>query len=101
MLIARRTEAAERDLRDIAFYVAVNEHRPEAADRIMDELITQADNLAQSSRSSQMGSSCPELGDSVRLFSHKRRVIIFRYQAHGIDVLRFADSSQDYLAWKL
>jgi plasmid stabilization system protein ParE len=48
-----------------------------------------------------MGSSCLELGDSVRLFSHKRWVIIFRYQAHGIDVLRLADSSQDYLAWKL
>ena len=101
MLKARRTEAAERDLRDIAFYVAFNDHRPQTADRIIDELITQADNLARLSKSSQMGTSCPELGDRVRLFSHKRWVIIFRYEPHGIDVLRFADSSQDYLAWRL
>lgn len=90
MLTARRTEAAERDLQDIAFYVAFNEHRPQAAE-----------NLARLSKSAEMGASCPELGESVRLFSHKRWVIIFRYEAHGIDVLRFADSSQDYLAWRL
>ena len=34
MLTARRTDAAERDLRDIAFYVACNNH-PQAADRII------------------------------------------------------------------
>jgi plasmid stabilization system protein ParE len=101
MLTARRTETAERDLREIAFYVAFNDRRPETADRIIDELIIKADNLAQSSKSSQMGTSCPELGDGVRLFSHKRWVIVFRYEAHGIDVLRFADSSQHYLAWRL
>ena len=43
MLTARRTQAAERDLRDIAFHVAFNEHRPATAD-IVDELIVQADN---------------------------------------------------------
>lgn len=101
MLTARRTEAAERDLQDIAFYIASSDQRPEAADRIIDELVAQADSLAQSSKSSQMGTSCPELGDRVRLFSHKRWVFVFRYEAHGIDVLRIADSSQNYLAWRI
>ena len=101
MLIARRTEAAERDLRDIAFHIAFADHRPLTADRIIDELIEQADTLARLSRSSMMGTACPEIGDGVRTFSHRRWVILFRYEPHGVDILRFADSSQDYLFWKL
>jgi hypothetical protein len=31
----------------------------------------------------------------------KRWVVLFRYAPHGIDVLRFAGGSQDYLSWKL
>jgi plasmid stabilization system protein ParE len=45
--------------------------------------------------------SAPEIGERVRLFSYKRWVILFRYEPHGIDVLRLADGSQDYLSWKL
>lgn len=101
MLQARRTEAAEQDLRDIAFHIAAIDGRPQTADRIIDELIDKADTLARLSRSSVMGTACPEIGRGVRLFSHKRWVILFRYEPHGIDVLRFADASQDYLAWKL
>jgi plasmid stabilization system protein ParE len=98
---AQRTEAAEQDLRDIAFHVAVIDNRPLAADRIIDELIEKADTLARLSGSSVMGTACPEIGRGVRLFSHKRWVILFRYEPHGVDVLRFADASQDYLSWKL
>ena len=47
MFTARRTEAAERDLRDIAFQIAVTDHRPLTADRIIAELIEQADSLAR------------------------------------------------------
>ena len=101
MLRARRTETAEGDLRDIAFQIAFTDKRPLTADRIIDELIGQADKLAQLSDTSVMGTACPEIGDGVRAFAHQRWVILFRYQPHGVDVLRFADGSQDYLSWRL
>jgi plasmid stabilization system protein ParE len=98
---ARRTEAAERDLRNIAFQIALKDHRPLTADQIIDELIEQSHNLARLSTSSVLGTAAPEIGEGVRLFPYKRWVILFRYEPHGIDVLRFADGSQDYLSWKL
>jgi plasmid stabilization system protein ParE len=64
-------------------------------------LIAQVDTLAGLSTSSQTGTACPEIGDPVRLFSYKRWVILFPYESHGVDVLRFADGSQDYLSWKI
>ena len=101
MRFARRTEAAERDLQEIAFQIAVRDARPIVADRIIDQLVGECQMLAETGRDSQLGTDSPELGDGVRLFSFKRWVIVFRYAEHGIDVLRFADSSQDYLAWRL
>jgi plasmid stabilization system protein ParE len=98
---ARRSESAERDLQDIAFHVAFTERRPLTADRIIDELIAQAEKLAQLSTTTVLGTAAPEIGDGVRLFPYKRWVIMFRYAPHGIDVLRFADGSQDYLSWRL
>lgn len=101
MPTARRSEAAERDLRDIAYHVAFRDRRPLTADRIIDELIAQAEKIAELSATTVMGTAAPEIGGGVRLFSCKRWVIFFRYQPHGIDVLRFVDGSQDYLSWKL
>ena len=96
---ARRSAAAERDLQDIAFYIALRSRRPATADQIVDELIAQAERLAELSTTTLLGTAAPEIG--VRLFPFKRWVILFRYEPHGIDVLRFADGSQDYLSWKL
>lgn len=101
MPLARRSEAAERDLQGIAFHIAFRERRPLAADRIIDELIAQAERLAQLSTTTVLGTEAAEIGEGVRLFPYKRWVIIFRYERHGIDVLRFADGSQHYLSWRL
>ena len=101
MPTARRTEAAERDLRNIAFQIAVDDRRPHTADRIIDELIGQAETLARLSTTAQLGTAAPEIGDGIRLFPYKRWVIVFRYEDHGLDILRFADGSQDYLSWRL
>jgi plasmid stabilization system protein ParE len=101
MPTARRTQAAEDDLREIAFHIAFREQRPSTADRIIDELIARCERLAESSISSIQGTAAPEIGDGVRLFAHQRWVIIFRYQPHGVGILRIADSSQDYLSWKM
>jgi plasmid stabilization system protein ParE len=98
---ARRSDAAERDLQEIAFHIAFRERRPVTAERIIDELIAQAEKLAQLSTTTVLGTAAPEIGDGVRLFPYKRWVVLFRYEPHGIDVLRFADGSQDYLSWRL
>ena len=98
---ARRSAAAERDLQDIAFYIALRNRRPATADQIVDELIAQAERLAELSTTTLLGTAAPEIGEGVRLFPFKRWVILFRYEPHGIDVLRFVDGSQDYLSWKL
>ena len=77
---ARRSDAAERDLREIAFRIALEEQRPRVAERVIDELIGQAERLAQLSSTTVSGTAAPEIGAGVRLFSHKRWVIIFRYE---------------------
>ena len=101
MPTARRSAAAERDLQDIAHHIALEDGRPIAADRVIDTLVGQAEEIARLSTSTIMGTAAPEIGDGVRLFCCKRWGILFRYQPHGIDVLRFADGSQDYFSWKL
>ena len=80
MPTARRTEAAERDLQDIAYHIALKDGRPLTADQIVDELIGQAEKIARLSASAVVGTAAPEIGDGIRLFSCKRWVILFRYQ---------------------
>jgi len=101
MPIARRSAAAEHDLQTIAYHVAFIDRNPLAADQIIDDLIGAAERLAELSTVSIMGTAAPELGNGIRLFHCQRWVIIFRYASHGIDVLRFVDGKQDYMAWKL
>ncbi len=98
---ARRTEAAERDLQSIAVQIGLADGHPATADRIIDELVEQCENLAQRSPVAVQGTAAEEIGKGVRLFSHKRWVILFRYQPHGVDILRLADGNQNYLSWKL
>ena len=98
---AFRTESAERDFENIGFQIAVVDGRTDVAERILRDLAAQCDRLARLSPTSQLGTAAPEVGKDVRLFSHKRWVILFRYTDDGITVLRFADASQDYLSWKL
>ena len=101
MPTARRSEAAQCDLEDIAYHIAVRDRSPLTADRVIDDLIAQAEEIARLSTTTVLGTAASEIGHDVRLFSCKRWVIVFRYQPHGIDVLRFVDGSQDYVSWKL
>ena len=101
MAVAYRTETADNDLRNIAYQIGVESGRPLTAERIVDDLIDCCDQLAELSPISRIGTTAPELGRGIRLFSHRRWVIIFRYIDEGVLVLRIADGSQDYLSWKL
>jgi plasmid stabilization system protein ParE len=99
--VAHRTDAANRDLGDIAYQIGVESGRPLAADRIIDELVDCCEQLAALWPDSQLGTAASELGPDVRLFHQRRWVIIFRYIDDGVLVLRIVDGSQDYLSWKL
>jgi plasmid stabilization system protein ParE len=101
MSAALRTEAADDDLRRIAYQIGVESGRPSVADRIIDELLDACDELARVASFAELGTAAPELGTGIRLFSHRRWVIIFRYIEQGVLILRIADGSQDYLSWKL
>ena len=101
MARARRTFAAERDLEEIVYRIAIEEERPVTAERILQELVERCDKLAEFSVIARERTLASRLGDDVRLISHRRWVIIFRYDAEGVLVLRFADGSQDYLSWKV
>jgi plasmid stabilization system protein ParE len=43
-----------------------------------------------------MGTARPDLGGDLRVFSHKRYVIVYRALADGIEVLRVVDGARDY-----
>src|SRR4051812_9432114 len=100
MPIAYRTEAADSDLRNVAFQIGIESARPQIADKVIDDLIDCCEQLAALSPVSRLGTAASELGEDVRLFSHQRWVVIFRYVAEGVVILRIADGSQDYLSWK-
>jgi plasmid stabilization system protein ParE len=68
---ALRTFAAEHDLEEIGYQIAVNDGRPETARRILKELVAQCDRLAELAAVSELGTAAPEIGEGVRLFTFK------------------------------
>lgn len=90
---AIRTEAAQQDIDEIAWFIAVHESRPRVAYQIIDEIIAKCDLLA---KNLTLGTAKPELGNQYRAFTHKRWVIIFRPTEDGIEVMRIVDGSRDY-----
>lgn len=96
-----RTPAADVDLRNIAYAIGVESGRPLTAEKIVRELVARMERLAQLSPTAKLGTREPSLGQGIRLFTHKRWVIVFRYIDAGVLVLRVADGSQDYSSWTL
>ena len=96
-----RADAADDDLRTIAYQIGVESGRLSVAGAIVDALIDCCEELASLSPMSRLGIAAPELGNAVRLFSFRRWALIFRYVDDDVLILRIADGSQDYLSWKL
>ena len=101
MPTAFRTPAAERDLQEILFHIAVDDEQPVLAEKVLDGLLERCDSLARYSTVAVQGTAAGRIGDGVRLASHQRWVILFRYVPDGVMILRIADGSQDYLRWRL
>ena len=88
-----RTPAAEQDLRDIGYYIGVEQHRPSTAEAILREIDAQCRTY---STKPLMGTPRPDLGQGYRVIHHKRWVIIYQPIDDGIEVLRIVDGARDY-----
>ena len=87
------TPRAEKHLEDIAYYIAVDDGRPITADRIVREI---HDTCELYARNPQLGEARPDLGNNVRVFSHKRWVIVYYPLDDGIVVEAVFDGARDY-----
>ena len=91
------TPAAEIDVEDIYAHIAHHDGRRRTAKRVVQRIRTTADDLAIAfAAGSVLGTAQSNLGESHRIFSHKRWVIVFRPIDEGIEVLRVVDGSRDY-----
>ena len=56
---AYRTEAADSDLRNIAFQIGIESARPQIADKVVDDLVDCCEQLALLSPLSRLGTAAP------------------------------------------
>jgi plasmid stabilization system protein ParE len=90
---AEWSDIGREDLKEIGRYIGRTQYRPSIAASIMREIRNHCDHLASYP---ELGTARPDLGESIRVTSWKRWVIIFRPAAHSIDVLRIVDGSRNW-----
>ena len=97
MAVLALTELARDDVDGIYDYIGEQERRPATADKVVTEIIDACWSYAASfAAGSVLGSARDDLGESYRVFTHKRWVVVFRPIENGIEVLRVVDGSRDY-----
>ena len=87
-----RTPEARGDIKEIARYLAHEQHRRRAAERFVQELDRKFQLYATQPR---MGTARPDLGEQYRSFTHQRWVVIYRPLDDGILILRVVDGSRE------
>jgi toxin ParE1/3/4 len=90
---ANWSDVARDDLKGIGRYIGEEQHRPSTAAKIMREIGSHCDYLAQVPYA---GTARPDLDLHVRITSWKRWVIVFRPSDDGVEVLRIVDGSRDF-----
>jgi len=93
MAKANWTIQANLDLEEIVFYLGVEQDRRSTARKIAREI---RDKCEVHAISPLLGTARADLGEGLRIFSHKRWVVVFRPVAEGIEVLRVVDGSRNY-----
>ncbi len=97
MARAEWTPAAESDLEEIVFYIAVKDQRREVAKKIYSEIKSKCELYAENP---ELGLSRPDLRatphDIFRSFTFKRWVIIYEPRDFGIEVFAVLDGSRLY-----
>jgi toxin ParE1/3/4 len=96
MSTAEWTEPAEADAEDIYGWIAYRDGRLLTAKKVLRELRKTCDRYSKAfGAGAVLGTARPDLGESFRIFTHKRWVVIFRPIEDGIEVLRVVDGSRD------
>jgi plasmid stabilization system protein ParE len=89
--------AAEADLAGVYEWIVHRDGRRAAARAIVREVKEKCERYGSVfAAGSVIGESRPDLGESCRIFTHKRWVVVFRPARNGIDVVRIFDGSHDY-----
>ena len=88
-----RTPTAARELDEIFDDIAIHGGRPATAEKLIRDI---GDKCQLYATQPGMGTARPDLGEDLRVFSHKRYVIVYRALADGIEVLRVVDGACDY-----
>jgi toxin ParE1/3/4 len=97
MSILRLTPQAQQDIDDIYDYIGRRDRRPATADLVVSELTQECQEYADIfARGSIIGTARHDLGESYRVFTHKRWVVVFRSIPDGIEVMRVLDGSRDF-----
>jgi plasmid stabilization system protein ParE len=97
MSYAPWTAPAEIDVEDIYGWIAIRDGRMQTAKKILREIRQTCDEYgAAFAAGSVLGTARTDLGESFRLFTYKRWVIVFRPTPLGIEVLRVLDGSRDF-----
>jgi toxin ParE1/3/4 len=91
------TAESERDLEDIYAHIAFEHGRRQIAKSIVRRMREVCDEYASAFAAGHvMGTARSDLGESFRVFTHKRWVVVFRPIDGGIEVLRVIDGSRDF-----
>lgn len=91
------SDDARRDVDDIYNYIARKNHRPLTADRFVRELDEACRKYAGIyAAGSEIGTPRDDLGDGLRVFTHKRWVVVFGPTSGGIEIIRVLDGSRDF-----
>ncbi|MCC5620595.1 type II toxin-antitoxin system RelE/ParE family toxin [Nostoc sp. CHAB 5715] len=78
-----RTAKAEEDLIEIWIYIAAD--NPTAADKLLDQIDTKCQMLADNSK---LGQARPDIVSGLRYFPVGRYLILYRNISEGIEVVR-------------
>ena len=88
---------AETDLEEIYARIAFRDGRRQTAKNVVRGLRQECEDYARLfAKGYVLGTARPDLGESLRVFTHKRWVVVFRPVRDGIEVVRVIDGSRDF-----
>jgi toxin ParE1/3/4 len=86
---------AQADLEEIHYYIAVQNHSLEAANRLIARIDAKCRAYAENNR---MGQARPDLAPDIRVFSVGNYVVFYLPKDDGIYVVRVIHDARDYAA---
>ena len=89
------TDDADRDLVDIALYIASESQSRELASALVERLRVKCRHLA--SLSATLGTPRPDIRDDIRSTPSQRYVIYFRYRDDVLEVVNVLHASRDVI----